>query len=709
MKGLIHNTPIRRKVATVILLTCVAALVVAGVALFGVQVVTFRQNFFVNLQTVAEIIEHNATAALTFRDRSAATEILSSLKASKAVTYASMELPDGSIFATYEVERHHAHDTTKSKEEGFHFQNGELIRTERIVLDGELIGVLHLHADYAGELRKLLQIYGAILIGVLSLAVFLAFVLSGRLRSSIADPILGLAKAARAVVQNNDYAVRAVKIEDDEIGTLTDAFNQMLEHIESQSVALQEARDCLEVRVVDRTAMLKKANSELTIATAEAAAANRAKSEFLSRMSHELRTPMNAILGFGQLLEMEDTLDVSQSENVVQILSAGNHLLDLIDEVLDISRIESGHMSLSLEAVSVRLITQETIDLMRPQAVKSGVELIQTVPKDSVLHVLADRQRLKQTLVNLLSNAIKYNCASGKVTVRCEELPQNSSLDETVTALCSTLRIMVTDTGIGIPAEKLKRLFTPFDRLDAERTQVEGTGLGLALSKKMTELMGGALGVESEIDRGSKFWVDLPAAECPVETLDLSSARVPSDVPDAPARAIVYIEDNLSNLRVIEAIFTWRTGIKLFTAMQGSIGINLVREHSPDLVLLDLNLPDMSGREVLARLRADPKTCEVPVLVLTADATPGQRERLLALGANSYLTKPLNVPAFLKIVDDMLAKNPRDLPHQHNCPSEPLDATRETSGPTHGATTSAVEGPRRTGEAAMFNRSSGES
>jgi CheY-like chemotaxis protein len=362
-----------------------------------------------------------------------------------------------------------------------------------------------------------------------------------------------------------------------------------------------------------------------------------------------------------------------------------------------------------LEAVSVRLITQETIDLMRPQAVKSGVELIQTVPKDSASYVLADRQRLKQTLVNLLSNAIKYNCTAGKVTIRCDKLSQDSPSNETVTALSSILRITVTDTGIGIPAEKLKRLFTPFDRLDAERTTVEGTGLGLALSKKMTELMGGALGVESAVGRGSNFWVDLPAAECPVETLDLSSALVPSEVPESPARAIVYIEDNLSNLKVIEAIFTWRTGIKLFTAMQGSIGINLIREHSPDLVLLDLNLPDMSGREVLMRLRADPTTCDVPVLVLTADATPGQRERLLALGANSYLTKPLNVSAFLKIVDSMLAENPRDLAHKRDCPSERLAATRGTSVDTQGGVTSTVEGPSQTGETFRLNGNPGES
>jgi CheY-like chemotaxis protein len=346
---------------------------------------------------------------------------------------------------------------------------------------------------------------------------------------------------------------------------------------------------------------------------------------------------------------------------VGHILSAGRHLLVLIDEVLDISRIESGDMSLSLEAVHIRTLTQETIELIRPLAMKLDVALIQTIAEESQSHVFADRQRLKQTLLNLLSNAIKYNHAGGKVTIGCDaspEVPPNGTA-RMPDSRASTFRISVADTGIGIPAAKQKRLFTPFDRLDADRTTVEGTGLGLALSKKMTELMGGILGMESAIGQGSVFWVDLPSAECPVKTLDLSGAVGPGTVRDSPTRTVVYIEDNLSNLKVIEAILALRAGIKLFAAMQGGLGINLIREHSPDLVLLDLNLPDISGQEVLARLRGNPQTSAVPVLVLTADASPGQRERLLAAGANSYLTKPLNVSEFLKIVDDMLARNPR--------------------------------------------------
>ena len=663
MKRFLKNMPIRRKVTLVILVTCVTALMVVGIALFGVQVFTFRQAFAANLRVNAEIIESNCTAALTFKDRPAAMEILSSLKARTAVTYASIELPDGSTFAAYKPEPHHATEVkTMSSEEGVQFQNHELIFTERIVLDGELIGLLHIHADYLGELRQLLFIYGGIHVAVLTLAVFFAFVLSGRLRRSISDPILGLAETARAVSRENDYSVRAEKYDDDEIGAFTDAFNQMLEQIESQSAALADARDLLEVRVADRTVMLQKTNAELMVATEEAAAANRAKSEFLSRMSHELRTPMNAILGFGQLLEMKPNLDPTESARVKHILSAGRHLLVLIDEVLDISRIESGHMSLSLEAVHVRALTQETIDLLRPLAMKLDVEVVQTIPEESTSHVFADRQRLKQTLLNLLSNAIKYNHAGGKATIRCEALPQDPSVATggTAPAPLATFRISVTDTGRGIPAEKRKRLFVPFDRLDADRTNVEGTGLGLALAKKMTELMGGTLGVESMVGQGSIFWVDLPFAECPLRTLDLSGAIIPRTAHDSETRTIVYIEDNLSNLKLVEAIFNLRSGIRLFAAMQGGLGLDLIREHAPDLVLLDLNLPDITGQDVLARLRADPKTSALPVLMLTADATPGQRERLLAAGANHYVTKPLDVAAFLKTVDEMLTHGASD-------------------------------------------------
>ncbi len=240
--------------------------------------------------------------------------------------------------------------------------------------------------------------------------------------------------------------------------------------------------------------------------------------------------------------------------------------------------------------------------------------------------------------------------------IGCQLTPRT---EETAPETAGSLRVSVTDTGVGIPPEKLGRLFTPFDRLDAQRTTVEGTGLGLAISKKMIELMGGVLGLESTVGKGSEFWIELPAADCPTKGLDLPYTEGPAEAYDSKVKTVVYIEDNLSNLKVIEAIFTLRNGIKLFAAMQGGLGIDLVREHLPDLVLLDLNLPDLSGQEVLGRLRRDPRTRHVPVLVLTADASPGQRERLLAASANGFLTKPLDVPIFLKIVDQMLASEAR--------------------------------------------------
>ena len=649
---LLRNMSIRRKMTAVILLTCITALLVAGIGLFAVQVFTFRQNFTSHLQAIARIIADNSTAALTFEDHATAAEILSSLKVRHAVTYASIQLRDGSTFATYDPQKGGQRGGVMPADEGVQFHNNELLLTERIVLHGKEIGTLHIRADYGKELRGLVEIYGAILITVLTLAVLLAFSLSASLRRSILGPLVRLAETARAVAQNNDYSVRAKKFGEDEVGTFTETFNQMLEQIESQSAALREARDFLEVRVVERTAMLEKANAELTVATQEAAAANHAKSEFLSRVSHELRTPMNAILGFGQLLEMKEGLEAEDSESVAHILAAGRHLLGLIDEVLDISRIESGQMSLSPEAVDLRTLTQETMDLIRPLAARADVRIEQDVAEGSEWHVLADCQRLKQAMVNLLSNAIKYNHSGGKVTIRYER-PEVSA-DETADNPAQTIRISVEDTGIGIAPEKLSRLFTAFDRLDAERTPVEGTGLGLALAKKMVDLMGGTLTVESTLGVGSCFSIELPSLEVPVHKIDFRRGLAPPATLSSPTRTIVYIEDNLANVKLIQQILTLRPGLKLLAAMQATIGLDLIREYSPDLVLLDLNLPDLSGHEVLARLRRDPKTRALPVVVVTADAARSQKERLLAAGANGYLPKPVNVPEFLREMDTIL-------------------------------------------------------
>jgi PAS domain S-box-containing protein len=379
---------------------------------------------------------------------------------------------------------------------------------------------------------------------------------------------------------------------------------------------------------------------------AEVERANKAKSEFLSRVSHELRTPLNAILGFGQLLERQNPTE-TQRPRIRHIVNAGKHLLGLINEVLDISRIESGRMQLSLEPVCVADALTEALDLMRPLAAERSIQLLTPASFDNSVFVLADQQRFKQVLLNLLTNAVKYTPVSGTVGVS-----HNANGDENV-------RILVHDTGPGIPNEKLERLFTPFERLGAEQSNVEGTGLGLALSQRLMQAMGGSIGVESTVGKGSTFWLELPWTKSPLQKRSLHKKNGDDRGARSKSadRKILYIEDNLSNLTLIEQMLEERPEIELLTAMQGKLGLDLARQHSPDLILLDVHLPDIDGREVISELKASETTRDIPVVVISADATTHQINRLVTAGANTYLTKPLDVAEFFRVLDKTLAAN----------------------------------------------------
>lgn len=389
----------------------------------------------------------------------------------------------------------------------------------------------------------------------------------------------------------------------------------------------------------------KQAEMQVLRAKEEAERASRAKSEFLSRMSHELRTPMNAILGFAQILEMDLQREEDQ-ESVEQILRAGRHLLSLIDEVLDLAKIEAERMTLSLEPVPVADVVRQCVDLVGTMARQRGIALHVDDSRD--LHVWADQQRLKQVILNLLSNAIKYNHEGGSITVTCED------------AAGGRLRIGIRDTGPGIAPEKLQRLFTPFDRLDADRAQVDGTGLGLALSRGLARAMGGEIQVESAPGEGSTFWVQLPRAPSPIEGPDAprEDATASGALAEPPASVVLYIEDNLSNLRLVERVLARRPGLTLIPALQGRLGLDLAREHRPDLILLDVHLPDLPGDQVLAELRADPVLRQIPVIVISADAMPRRVEAILAAGASDYLSKPFDVSRLMAAVDEALTAPP---------------------------------------------------
>jgi CheY-like chemotaxis protein len=348
---------------------------------------------------------------------------------------------------------------------------------------------------------------------------------------------------------------------------------------------------------------------------------------------------LNSILGFGQLLKME-TLPQGQRSSVKQILEAGEHLLELIDEILDIEKIAAGKMSLSLEPVHVVLVLDEAIQLVRPLADREGVRLVE--PSDVDVHVRADRQRLKQVFLNLLSNAVKFNRTGGEVRI------SGMRNDD-------RFRITVADTGDGIDADQMRSLFTPFDRLGAERRGIEGTGLGLALSKSLVETMGGSIQADSVQGEGSTFSVVLPLSDPAEVTGGEASAAASPDPGLGQPRAVLYIEDNLANLQLIQGILAYRPSVTLISAMQGSVGVDLAKQHRPDLILLDLHLPDIPGEEVFRRLQAEPTTNEIPIVIVSADASPETLRRLEALGASRFLTKPVNVPLFLQTVDEMLA------------------------------------------------------
>ncbi|MCX6873191.1 MAG: ATP-binding protein [Verrucomicrobia bacterium] len=403
--------------------------------------------------------------------------------------------------------------------------------------------------------------------------------------------------------------------------------------------------------------VLQENTLELEKAKAVAEKANLAKSDFLSSMSHELRSPLNAILGFAQLMDSDTPPPTpSQQGSIDQILHAGWYLLELIGEILDLAVIESGRLSLSLEAVSLPDVMMECQSMIEPQAQKRGISM--TFPSfANPCYIKADRTRVKQVIINLLSNAIKYNQPDGSVSVNC------------VMTLPDRVRISVKDTGAGLSPDNLAQLFQPFNRLGQEAGGEEGTGIGLVVSKRLVELMQGRIGVASTVGTGSEFWLELLVASDPhagyIEAAGAAGAAPPV-IDGRKSRLLLYIEDNPANLKLIEQLIARRPDMRLLTAQNGNDGINLARVSLPDVILMDINLPGLNGIEAMKILRLDPLTAHIPIVALSANAMPCDIEKGLEAGFFRYLTKPIKVNQFMDTLSEVMefATAGRDSPHR---------------------------------------------
>jgi signal transduction histidine kinase/DNA-binding response OmpR family regulator len=642
----VKDRTISQRLTWMNMLVCGVALLLACSAFIGYDIVTFRTARINNLSMQAQILASNTMSALAFDDPDSAAKTLSALKADPRILSATIYSASLEPFATYARSGDAPIPTAPAIPDGqlesHWIQNNEIQLARTIILDGKPTGLIYIRSDVQA-LNQRLKLYVGIASIVLLISLLAALAVSAVFRKSVDQPIIQLAGVAREVSRNRTYSLRVPSVQGHgEISVLIDSFNQMMTQIESGKASLQKAHDELELRVEERTAELVAAQKKvedysesILRAKEDIERASRFKDQFLSTMSHELRTPLNAVLGFSELLSDDryGPLTERQARYVNHIHTSGQHLLRLINDILDLSKIEAGRLQLNIEDVAVEFSFAEVCESLQPLVDKNEHQLIQQAPRG--LAIRADGTRFRQILMNLLGNAIKFTPKGGKIELLAKQVDDK-------------VRIEVRDSGPGIPPEEKQRIFEAFHRMAQTEKTSEGTGLGLAITRRLVELHGGRLDVDSPPGAGACFFFTLPAVCC-VETPQENALSEANKGAKEQARILV-IEDDVSSAYLLESQLA-SAGYQVTVCHHPQQAVEMAIELQPSVITLDVVMLPINGWDVLSKLKSDPRTANIRVVMVTV---VDQRSTGLMLGADDYIVKPVDKSILLAAVERCL-------------------------------------------------------